>query len=128
MLCWVVALYHTSFVSQDCSLLFLSRTHTIIHARMRTHTHTHTHIHTHTHAACDKACKDMCTGAGPGSCEECASGYVEGEEGVCEDEDECKEDDSLCEEGTYCFNMPGTYKCNGRSQVKGHLRKARLAF
>ena len=76
---------------------------------------THIHIHTHT-KACDKACLDDCTGPGPESCEDCGSGYVaegDGEEVMCRDKNECTEDGSMCKEGTYCFNTPGSYKCNG---------------
>ena len=36
-------------------------------------------------AACDKSCKDECSGGGAGDCEECASGYVRSEEDA-----ECK--------------------------------------
>ena len=37
------------------------------------------------YAACDKACKDSCTGAGPDMCDECADGYE-----LNEEEDACK--------------------------------------
>lgn len=33
---------------------------------------------------CDKACGKSCDGPDPGDCEECADGYKESEEGVCE--------------------------------------------
>ena len=36
-------------------------------------------------AACDKACKDSCTGAGPDMCDECANGYE-----LNEEDDTCK--------------------------------------
>ena len=36
------------------------------------------------YAACDKACKDSCTGDGPGMCNECADGYeLNEEEDLC---------------------------------------------
>lgn len=81
------------------------------------------HTQTHTFSACDKACKDACTDAGPENCDECASGYVD-EEGVCEDKDECSEEESLCEEGRYCLNTPGSYRCNGESSVTSDLPTA----
>ena len=37
-------------------------------------------------SACDKACKDSCSGAGPDMCDECATGYELSEE----EQDTCK--------------------------------------
>ena len=36
--------------------------------------------------ACDRACKDTCSGPGPASCDECADGYVMDESSKCRGE------------------------------------------
>ncbi|CAI8056580.1 Cysteine-rich with EGF-like domain protein 2-B [Geodia barretti] len=87
--------------------------------------------------ACHRACRDDCSGGGVGDCLECASGYSRSgdDEGAeCKDVNECEERERemeeeeeggnstpLCEEGKYCFNTQGSYRCNDcdRSCQKG---------
>ena len=63
------------------------------------------------HVACDTSCKDSCTGPGPLKCVECASGYEMSEHHFCQDVDECSKGEVECEEGTYCANKLGSYRC-----------------
>ena len=41
---------------------------------------------------------------------------MEGEEGEGEGEGE---GESICQEGKYCFNTPGSYRCNGKCEIYG---------
>ncbi|XP_065910736.1 cysteine-rich with EGF-like domain protein 2 isoform X2 [Dysidea avara] len=61
---------------------------------------------------CDFSCDGGCSGPGNKACEACADGHYQSEDGACLDKDECSESDTeLCKEGTYCENVPGSYKC-----------------
>ena len=63
------------------------------------------------YVACDTSCKDSCTGPGPLKYVECASGYEMSEHHFCQDVDECSKGEVECEEGTYCANKLGSYRC-----------------
>ena len=62
---------------------------------------------------CDPACKDGCSGSGPGQCTHCADGFQD-LDGTCQDINECAaETGTPCTDAdVYCANTPGSYMCH----------------
>lgn len=60
---------------------------------------------------CHESCASSCSDGTNKGCDDCKDGYVEDTDQACVDKNEC-EDTDICKEGTFCFNIKGSFRCH----------------